>query len=144
MHTATLCVRAASFTCALPLADVVETMRPLPVKSLRGAPFHVLGLALVRGQPSVVVDVSLLLGGQAAAPAHRFVSLRTEGQPMVLAVEAVLGIRHVDLDSMQPMPRGLGSHTASRGLGTLDQSLILSIDVHQLLRDTGLSAAQGA
>lgn len=143
MQTTTLCVRAASFTCALPLHDVMETLRPLPVQPLRGAPSYVVGLALVRGQPSVVVDASLLLGGGVGTPATRFVSLRTPGQPVVLAVEAVLGIRLVDLDSMQPMPRGLGTHSASRALGALDQNLVLSLDVHRLMFDADLSMAQG-
>ena len=143
MQTAILCVRAASFTCALPITDVVETMRPLPVKPMHGAPLYVLGLTLVRGQPSVVVDASLLLGGSSGhTEAHRFVSLRSMGQPVVLAVESVLGIRHLDLSSMQPMPRGIGSHPASRALGTLDQNLMLSLDVHQLFHDAGLAAMQ--
>ena len=140
MLTATLCVRAASFTCALHLPDVVETMRPLPVEALGGAPPYVLGLARVRGQPAVVVDAALLLSGAAHQPVHRFVSLRSAGRPMVLAVEAVLGIRAVEMDSLQPMPQGLGCHAAARALGTLDQSLLLALDIHQLLRDADIAA----
>lgn len=47
---------------ALALRDVRETMRPLPVEPLMGAPPFVLGLATIRGFPTPVVDVGRLLG----------------------------------------------------------------------------------
>jgi purine-binding chemotaxis protein CheW len=87
-----LCVQVLGWRCAIPLEHVVETMRPLPVLPLAGAPQLVLGLAVVRGRPLPVVDAAALFGGSAPAAAGRFVSLRAPGRQLVLAVGAVDGV----------------------------------------------------
>jgi purine-binding chemotaxis protein CheW len=39
--------------CAVPLANIIETMRPLPTEAISGAPSFVLGVAIVRGIPTL-------------------------------------------------------------------------------------------
>ena len=64
--TSALVFRAGSMLCALRLADVIETMRPLGTRPLAGTPAFVRGVSIVRGVPTPVVDVARLLGGARA------------------------------------------------------------------------------
>jgi purine-binding chemotaxis protein CheW len=86
-----LVFRAGELLCALPLEQVIETMRPLTVHGLAGAPAHVKGITIMRGVPTPVVDVAALVGG-AAAPASRYVAVRTARGPVAFATGEVLGI----------------------------------------------------
>jgi purine-binding chemotaxis protein CheW len=63
----TLLCRVRERLCALPLAHVVETMRPLPIEPLGGMPGFVQGIAIIRGAPVPVVDAGALLGSAGAA-----------------------------------------------------------------------------
>lgn len=91
MSGPSLLFRAGSLLCALPLEDVVETMRPLPVRPLAGLPAFVRGLSVLRGVPLPVVDAAALLGGETAA-ATRFVSVRGGRGGLALATGEVLGV----------------------------------------------------
>jgi purine-binding chemotaxis protein CheW len=102
--TLMLIVRAAGRLCGLPLTSVVEIMRPLPVQALAGLPAYLRGLAVIRGQPIPVVDVSTLLAGVAGDRIGRFLTMRGEGRPFSLAVEAVLGMRTVDRGALRAIP----------------------------------------
>src|SRR6202041_1193103 len=83
-----LLFRARGHLCALPLAHVVETMRPLPVEPMAGAPPYVPGLGISRGRPAPAVDVARLLGEDDARreavaplqPSARFVTLKIAGR----------------------------------------------------------------
>lgn len=57
-----LLLRCRSWLCSLPLSEVVETMRVLPLQPVAGAPPFVRGLSLVRGELVPVVELAALLG----------------------------------------------------------------------------------
>jgi purine-binding chemotaxis protein CheW len=95
--TSSLVFRAGSLLCALRLDEVIETMRPLTTHPLAGTPAFVLGISILRGVPTPVVDVARLLGGERAEVA-RFVAVRTERGPVAFATGAVLGIRSTVAD----------------------------------------------
>jgi purine-binding chemotaxis protein CheW len=99
-----LVVRAGSRLCALPVRDVVETMRPLPVEPVAGAPSFVRGIAVVRGEPVPVVDLGALLGDSGEPDLTRFVTLRVASRRVALAVEAVLGLRDVETRVAREVP----------------------------------------
>jgi purine-binding chemotaxis protein CheW len=103
-RTQLLIVRAADRLCGLPLTSVVEIMRPLPVQELAGLPAYLCGLAVIRGEPTAVVDVSTLLTGVSDTRVGRFLSMRSTGKPFVLAVEAVLGTGVVDAGTARALP----------------------------------------
>ncbi len=71
-----LLCRVRSWFCALPVVHVEETMRPLPIGPLAGAPDFVAGLSIIRGRPTPVVDTGALLGARDAATPRRLVVLR--------------------------------------------------------------------
>src|SRR5262245_5079449 len=103
-----LVCRVGSKLCALPLAPVLETMRPLPSEPLPGAPDFVSGVALIRGRPTPVGDARKLLGSESSGAPARFVTLTLGAlrgaRVAALAVDAVVGIRRVDTTALSALP----------------------------------------
>ncbi|GAA2526432.1 chemotaxis protein CheW [Pilimelia columellifera] len=89
-----LLFRAGALLCGVPMEDVVETMRPLPVRPLAGLPPHLLGVGVVRGRPTPVVDVAVLVTDRHAEPS-RFLVVRGERGPVALTTGPVLGVGEV-------------------------------------------------
>src|SRR5882757_8443766 len=96
-HERLLICRVGAKVCGLPLARVIETMRPLHVEPLAKLTGFVAGLALIRGRPTPVIDARQLLGSPSEAGAGRYVTLgldeRNGQRVAALAVDEVLGIR---------------------------------------------------
>src|SRR4051812_10230531 len=90
--------------CALPLADVVETVRPLPVQPLAGAAAGLLGVAVIRGEAVPVVDAGRLLGDPEAVPS-RFVPTATPRGTVAFATGEVVGVRAVAPGGTEPPPQ---------------------------------------
>jgi purine-binding chemotaxis protein CheW len=129
-----LICRVQARLCALPLAHVVETMRPLPVEAVVGAPHFVRGLAVIRGAPVPVVDTARLLGAQ-DAPADRFVTVNAGERRVALAMGSVLGVRAVPAGSLHPLPPLLHEASADviAAIGLLDAELLLVLHSARLL-----------
>jgi purine-binding chemotaxis protein CheW len=121
-----LVVEAQRRACALPLIHVIETMRPFPIEPVAGSPSFVRGVCLIRGVPTPVVDLGILLGG-AAGVTTRFITLRLGDRQVALAVDAILGVRELDTSTIQKLPpllRG-ASEDAIEAIGTLDQQMLV-------------------
>lgn len=116
-------MRAAGRVCALPAAAVAEVLRPLPVEALGAGPDWLLGLSMIRGNPTPVVALDRLLGSPPGAPA-RLVMLRAGGRRAALAVDAVLGLRDLHGERIGPLPPLL-PRDRLEALGTLDGELLL-------------------
>jgi purine-binding chemotaxis protein CheW len=120
----------------LPLTSVIETLRPLPIEPLSGAPPFVCGVSIIRGEPLPVVDCGLLLGvGQARAT--RLVTLRVGARGVALAVDSVLGVRsfeHAALRALPPLLREAGADTVA-ALGNLDQEFLLVLEGSRLVSE---------
>ena len=132
-----LLCRIGSCIGALAVKDVRETMRPLPIEPLSGAPSFVLGLAIVRGSPTPVIDAARLLGSSASTPA-RFISLKMEERAAVLAVDAVLDIRVLPKDILvdtPPLLREADQRLVSV-IGALDAELLVVLEAARLLPDS--------
>ena len=106
-------VRVGARACAFPLHHVAETMRPLPIVSVAGTPSFVRGVSLIRGLPTPVVDLKSLLDlGESSPNYGRFVSLKLEERRVVIGVDSVVGLKHLDLSQLGELPpllRLLGS-----------------------------------
>lgn len=130
-----LVVAVHDWRCALDLRDVLETLRPLPVQPVPGAPDYVRGLAVIRGQAMPVVDLAALLTGLPEHDCERFVCVRSGGRWLALAVAAVLGIHRLGVHSLQDLPpllaqaRGHGLES----LGLLDRELLSVLATGRLL-----------
>jgi purine-binding chemotaxis protein CheW len=130
-----LVCRARSRLCALRAAEVVETMRPLPVEPWVGMPSFVVGVSLIRGVPTPIVDVGALFGDGAPPAFTRFVTLRVGDRRVALAVEEVIGMRGVDVAPSIETPPLLreASGQVVATLGALDVALLSVLSAARLL-----------
>lgn len=90
-------------------------------------------MAVVRGTPTPVVDVGVLLQGEPSA-ATRFVTVKAGARMVALVVDEVVGVVEIPLASLVTLPplfqnAGLDAIAA---IGTLDAELLI------VLRDTSL------
>jgi purine-binding chemotaxis protein CheW len=138
--------RAGENIVALPLADVVEVMRPLPFSTLEGAPAFVLGAGRVRGAAVPVIDARALLGGEAGPfAAKRWISLRLGTRRAALAVDEVLGTRTVgdaELSAMPPLLDGVASGVAE-WVASVDEQLVFVLDSARLAPEALWDAVDG-
>lgn len=132
--------RIATVTGALPIEHVIETMRPLPIEPIAGAPDGVLGVAVIRGAAVPVINAARLFGHDGARPT-RFVTVRLpSARTAALAVEAVLGVRRLALDVFAELPPLLRGGTGTGGaidrLGTIDDELVVVLRAGRLVPDS--------
>lgn len=139
----TLICRIRGGLCALPVTHVVETMRPLPVAAVAGAPDFVAGVAIIRGNAVPVVDAARLLtaeGELSSRPrdsARRYVVVNAGRRAVALAVDEVVGVRTLSAAARASLPRllsGTGSK-AIASMGALDTELVLVLQSTHLLPD---------
>jgi purine-binding chemotaxis protein CheW len=144
-----LLCRIGSRIGALALRDVRETMRPLPIEPLMGTPPFVLGVTIVRGFPTPVVDAcrllcpSVLPSTPITSPSPtRFVSLKLGERTAVLVVDAVLDVRSLPvgiLADIPPLLREAGDELVSV-IGVLDTKLLIVLEAARLIPDSVWSA----
>ena len=138
-----LLVRSGARLCALPVADVVETMRRLQVAPLAGTPSFVDGVAVVRGEPAPVVNLDRILGGgggDVAGRAARFVRVRCGARAALLAVDEVLGVRALSVEGAPPL-LSAAAHAAVEAVAAADGSLLVLLRSARLVPDHVLDAA---
>jgi purine-binding chemotaxis protein CheW len=135
-----LVCRAGTHLCAMPLQDVLEVMRMLPIEQLSGAPSYVRGLCIIRGSPVPVVDTGLLIGDQVTRP-ERLVAISIGGRSVALAVEAVVGIRAIGVGASEQLPPLLrdAAVEAVAAIGTLDGELLLFLRTARIVPEDLLS-----
>lgn len=133
-----LLFRVRSRLVGLPLACVVEVLRPLPVDTLPGTPPWVVGMSLLRGAATPVVDAAALLGGP-LGPRERLISLKLAERRVGLLVDQVVGLRELPADLLKDLPLLLqeaGQETVA-ALGILDEELLLVLGSAQLVQAHG-------
>lgn len=121
-----LVARARELQCAIPLAYVVEIMRPLPIDPIAHAPSFMLGVAVVRAAPVPVIDCGAFVQTDTPAQHTRWASVHAGSRTAVLAFEAILGVRALpdEAASLPPLLAGAPSEALS-GLALLDRKLLL-------------------
>ena len=129
-------VRAAEMLCALPLTNVIETLRCRPLLAVAGAPACVAGVAMIRGATVAVVDLGILLGSQASATQDaRLITLRVGARIVGLAVHSVIGVRELDRAALGEVPPLLAQAQPEvlTAVGSLDRELLLVLDGSRIL-----------
>jgi purine-binding chemotaxis protein CheW len=142
-----LICRQNTSLCALPLATVAETMRPLPIEPLAHAPPFVLGVSIIRGAPVPVVDTALLLGAAASAPPKRMITLKVDNRAIALAVDGVIGLHSLSIDALGEIPPLLGQADTGTiaAISTLDAQLLLVLQSARIVPEsvwTSMDSAQ--
>lgn len=107
-------------------------MRPLPLEPIADAHETVLGVAVIRSSPTVVVDLARVLGADSAPPT-RFVTIRTGPRTVALAVEEVVGVETLADDALHALPPLLAtSSSAVVSLGNVDRDLLVVLEASKL------------
>lgn len=142
VDAASLVFRAGPLLCALRLDEVIETMRPLATHPLAGTPAFVTGICIMRGIPSLVIDVARLLGG-ARAEVVRFIAVRTERGAVAFATGKIHGVRPVGADGTPRHDALLGAAPARliAAVGTIDAEPVLLLQSMRLVPDEVWAAA---
>jgi purine-binding chemotaxis protein CheW len=132
-----LVVRTGCQICALPLENIVETMRPLATESIADMPPLIRGLAIIRGSPVPVVDLNMLVGTRHDVPIGRFVLLRLGERRAAVAVEQVLGVRRLDGSVLQKFPPLLQDAYSEMvtAIAMRDQELLLILQLSRIVPD---------
>lgn len=142
-----LLCRARDTWCALPLSNVVEIMRPLPIEAVSGAPRFVSGVAIVRGAPTPVIDCGALLSPDADGPRpalhKRWAALRCDQRNAVLAFEEIAGVRslRVQAGELPPLLASAASD-AIEAITTLDAALLLVLRSARLVPEVAWQALE--
>jgi purine-binding chemotaxis protein CheW len=120
---------------AIGLESVVETMRPLPMRTMADASSCVLGVALARGQATPVVDLGAVLSGAPSASPQRFVAVRAGERTVLLAVDRVIGVTSFDASVVRALPPLLAGadEGAVAALATRDDELLFVLRAGRLV-----------
>lgn len=134
-HLMVLLARLGTQLYAIPLASVIECLRPLPTEVIPQAPPFITGLSVIRGAPVPVVNLGALLGMQRSARPGRFVLLRLDQRRLVLTVEDVIGVRRLNGDAFQSLPPILQSvcGEAVSAIGVRDEQLLFLLRLARIV-----------
>lgn len=132
-----LICRSDTLLYAIPLAHVVETMRPLPVTEVADMPAFVLGIAIIRGEGVPVLDTALLVCARSGARPARYVTVKIDARMACLAVEEVIGIRNVPPALRAEVPHLLHASDSDivAAIGVLDAQLLVVLQSAHLISD---------
>jgi purine-binding chemotaxis protein CheW len=113
-------------------------MRPLPIQPVAGTPSFVRGGSVIRGTPTPVVDLKALLENSENSPSYgRFVSLKLEERRVVIGVNSVVGLKHLDsaqLGELPPLLRDVNTDLIE-SFGTRDAELLLVLRAARIVTD---------
>lgn len=140
-----LLCRAADRFCALPIGQVGETMRPLPISPIAGLPDFVRGVSVIRGMPTPVLDLSKLVDGKDTQH-HRLVTINIGSRNVALLVQAVIDVRAISSQAAASMPPLLrdAADKAISAVGILDQELLIFLTSLRSLADAAAIALSEA
>lgn len=121
--------------CAFPIAAAIEIMRPQRADPLPNVPGFVLGVSIIRGEVTPIIDAGVLLAGVATEKPSRFVTLRAGDRRIGVAVDEVVGVRTFPagtLENMHPLTADASAHAVS-AIGKLDQELLSVLESARIL-----------
>jgi purine-binding chemotaxis protein CheW len=140
-----LIVKAGAHLSGLPLGTVVETMRPLPVRPVAGAPAGLLGVARIRGEIVPIVDLAQIVESVTGSVTRRFVVVRAGERRVALAVESVLSIADESRFTALPALLGPARNAGVAAIAQLDRDLLLVLEASRLVPQEAWDAVtQGA
>jgi purine-binding chemotaxis protein CheW len=133
-----LIAQVGTLACAIPVEHVVETMRPLPVEPLGHGAAYVRGVAVIRGEPTIVIDAAVLFGQDAkpsAGARSRFVVVRAATKTAALLVDSVDEVRAIaqaELGALPALARSASSDVIA-AIAAVDSALVVMLEAAKLV-----------
>jgi purine-binding chemotaxis protein CheW len=117
-------------------------MRPLAVEPLPGLPWFVLGVAIIRGRATPVIDALRLANLASTRAATRFVTLKLGARSAALAVTEVFGVHRLSLDEHTALASLLSraDRDAVQAVTLLDRQLCLVLETARLVPEAAWQA----
>ncbi len=134
--TRTLLFRVGEAVYGCDIAAVREIIPSRPATRLPGAPPYVQGLINLRGTIVTVIDLGTRLDAHRAPVVDGSVILAMHGTRLVgIAVDEVMDVRLIDEESLETATGEAGDAASGlvRGLGHLDDGVVVLMDVHALI-----------
>lgn len=137
--TPTLLFRVGDVVYGCDIGDAQEILPLRPASRLPGAPPYVRGLINVRGTIVTLLDVGArLVPGRAPVESGSILLIRYRERLVGLAVEEVVDVRELEIDTSAAGPAGAGG-TITRGVATADGATVVVLDLEALIRQVLLS-----
>jgi purine-binding chemotaxis protein CheW len=129
-----LLCRAGRTLFGLPVNQLAEVMRPLPIEHISGMPPILLGLSIIRGLPVPVISAAQLLSNS-DTNAERLVTMMIGGRTIALAVGEVIGIRPIAPELLGTSSRLLqnAAPDAVEAIAALDGELLLLLHAARIV-----------
>jgi len=139
-----LLAKVGAIACAIPIARVIETMRPLPIEPVGDGPGFVRGVAIIRGVPTIVVDTARLLGVADGGAPTRFVTVRAGERALALTFDAVVAVRHLDAAVLGELPPllQLVARDAVAAIATLDKGVLVVLETARAISEAQWTALE--
>jgi purine-binding chemotaxis protein CheW len=132
-----LVFRCAAHRLAIPATEVLEIMRPLPVKPINSSYPFLAGMAVIRGKAVPVINVIRWFDTESRESALRFITLRVGQRVVALGVSEVIGLKVFLAPQLGALPPLLGNSNtlAITGLEVLDRELLVILNSAKILSD---------
>ncbi|HET6680536.1 MAG TPA: chemotaxis protein CheW [Gemmatimonadaceae bacterium] len=111
------------------IADIREIVPNRPATRLPGAPDHVRGLINLRGTIVTVVDLARRIDGGEARPDGSIILVDRGSRQVGLLVDDVRDVQPVASDRFETATDDLSRGGLVRGLGHLDDGVVIVLDV---------------
>ncbi|MGE5552717.1 MAG: chemotaxis protein CheW [Betaproteobacteria bacterium] len=145
METQLVVFRLANEDFGVPIGQVKEINRLVPITSIPKAPPAVLGVINLRGRIIPVFSLRQRLGFDRGETddATRIVVAEVGSETIGFVVDAVTEVLRLEDTAIEPAPEGSGEidSTFIRGIGKVDGRLIIVLDVEKVFGSAELSEA---
>jgi len=124
--------------CAVPITDVHQIIRDVPVTRVPNVDVHVEGVLNLRGVVVPILDLKhrLGLGVRTLGPRHRLLILDFGGRLVGFSVDAVTGVFEFEETALQPPPDIVLARMEAafvRGVVPRGESVVLLLDTKEVL-----------
>lgn len=124
-----LLARFEKLLFCLPICDVAEVLRPLPIEPLSELPIFIKGISIIREVPVPVIDMGLLFGISSTQSPSRLIVLNLPERRVALTADEVIGIKEIEPTFLQDALPILGKVRSEivSAIGVMDSRLLVTL-----------------
>ncbi len=125
--------------CAVPITDVHQIIRDVPITRMPNVSNHVEGVLNLRGMVVPIIDLKHLLGlgTRLLGELHRLVIVEVMGRTVGFSVDSVGGVFQFDTAEIQAAPDVVLAKVAGRyvsGVVRRGEDIVILLDIQEVLK----------